>query len=73
MAYSFPGRAAVTAIFAIWLRMNLKEPGIRKSKRISEKIASVNACVRKYIKRDVYQANLSGWPPVYVLDKAIGA
>ncbi len=31
-----------------------RKPGIRKSKR-RRKIASVNACVRKYIGRDVYQ------------------
>lgn len=45
--------SVVVMIFAIWLRMNLKKSGIRKVAKV--KIASVNACVRKYIGRDVYQ------------------
>ncbi|SUH37543.1 putative transport protein [Salmonella enterica subsp. enterica] len=42
-------------IFAIWLRMNLKESPVFEKVSEGEKIASVNACVRKYIGRDVYQ------------------
>ncbi len=47
--------SVVVMIFAIWLRMNLKESPVFEKVSEGEKIASVNACVRKYIGRDVYQ------------------
>ncbi|SUG93349.1 putative transport protein [Salmonella enterica subsp. enterica] len=54
MAYSFPGERRCHDIRDLAANESERKSGIRKSKR-RRKIASVSACVRKYIGRDVYQ------------------
>lgn len=54
MAYSFHGERRCHDIRDLAANESERKSGIRKVSE-GEKIASVNACVRKYIGRDVYQ------------------